>query len=73
MSKYSSIVPEDIASNSFDFHGVSIEIETDSDAPGNEYQPKWGFFAKGHYGVTNTNPPPLCRNQIEYTAYSRSI
>ena len=58
MSKYGSIVPEDIASNSFDFHGASIEIETDSDAFGNEYQPKWGFFAKGHYGVTNTIPPP---------------
>ena len=64
MSKYESIVPEDIASNTFDFHGASIEIKTDSDAFGKEYQPKWGFFAKDHYGATNTNPPPLCRNQV---------
>ena len=58
MSKYESIVPEDIASNTFDFHGAPIEIKTDSDAFGKEYQPKWGFFAKDHFGATNTNPPP---------------
>ena len=77
MSKYESIVPEDIASNTFEFYGTSIEIETDSDALGNEYQPKWGFFAKDHYGVTNTNPPhfvgiksnmPLIVNQYDFTA-----
>ena len=62
MSNYEPIVPENITSNTFEFHGASIEIEADSDAFGKEYQPKWGFFAKDHYGVTNTNPPPLCRN-----------
>ena len=59
MSKYRSIVPEDIASNTFEFHGASIEIETDSDAPGREYVPKWGFFKDHHYGVTNINPPHI--------------
>ena len=29
MSKYESIVPENIESNTFDFHGASIEIDND--------------------------------------------
>ena len=59
MSKYESIVPENIASNTFDFHGASIEIKADSESTYQRYWPAWGFFAKGHYGLTNTNPPPI--------------
>ena len=62
MSNYGSIVPENIASNTFDFHGAAIEIEADSESTYQRYWPAWGFFAKDHYGLTNTNPPPLCRN-----------
>lgn len=66
MSKYESIIPENIASNTFDFHGASIEIETDSESTyKNLNWPAWGFFAKevffapGHYGMTYHNPPPI--------------
>ena len=55
MSNYEPIVP---ISNPFDFHGASIEIKADSESTYQRYWPAWGFFAKGHYGVTNTNPPP---------------
>ena len=41
MSEYVSIVPEDISSNTFDFHGASIEFIC-SNLP-SIYKP-WHFF-----------------------------
>ena len=83
MSKYGSIVPEDIASNTFDFHGASIEIETDSESTYQGYWPAYWFFAKGYYGLTNTNPPPhfagiksskpLIVDQYDFTAYYDNV
>lgn len=55
MSKYGSIVPEDIASNTFDFHGASIEIIASSVYPG--YEP-YRFFNKSILVSTANTPPP---------------
>ena len=55
MSKYESIVPEDIASNTFDFHGASIEIIASSVYPG--YEP-YMFFNFNRYASTVNTPPP---------------
>lgn len=59
MSKYGSIVPEDIASNTFDFRGASIEIIASSVYPG--YEP-YMFFKFNRLASTANTPPPLCRN-----------
>lgn len=55
MSKYGSIVPEDIASNTFDFHRASIEIIASSVYPG--YEP-YMFFNKSRLSSTANTPPP---------------
>ena len=62
MSKYGSIVPEDIASNIFDFYGASIEIECDNIYP--RYKPYMFFISDDGYDFPSTanTPPPLCRN-----------
>lgn len=57
MSKYSSIVPEDIASNKFDFHGASIEIIASSVYPGYGYEP-YTFFNFDRYASSFNTPPP---------------
>lgn len=67
MSKYESIVPENIASNTFEFYGASIEIETDSVWPYPGYE-QYKFF--NGFGATDNTPPPFYRNQIKYVAYS---
>ena len=54
MSNYESIVPEDIASNIFDFHGASIRTVADA---GRYYEP-YSFFTNGH-ASSNNNPPPI--------------
>ena len=54
MSEYVSIVPEDISSNTFDFHGASIELIC-SNPP--NIKP-WQFFLKGSYGYTDWNASP---------------
>ena len=74
MSKYGSIVPEDIASNSFDFHGASIEIECDNIYP--RYKPYMYFISRDGYNFpssANTPPPSLCRNQIKQSTHNRSF
>lgn len=57
MSKYGSIVPEDIASNTFDFHGASIEIIASSVYPGYGYEP-YMFFKFNRLASTANTPPP---------------
>lgn len=59
MSKYGSIVPEDIASNTFDFHRASIEIV--SDTLYGTYKPYMFFISKDIIGdnfPTSANTPP---------------
>ena len=74
MSKYESIVPEDIASNTFDFHGASIEIIASSVYPG--YEP-YMFFNFNRYASTVNTPPhfvgiksssPLVIDQFDFSA-----
>lgn len=61
MSKYGSIVPEDIASNSFDFHGASIEITSDT-LYRPSYEPYMFFLKIDDFPTSANTPPPLCRN-----------
>ena len=57
MSKYGSIVPENISSNEFDFHGASIEIECDNMYP--RYKPYMYFISGDGYDFpSSANTPP---------------
>lgn len=56
MSKYNSIVPEDISSNKFDFHGASIEIV--SDTLYGSYKPYMFFLKIDNFPTSANTPPP---------------
>jgi hypothetical protein len=59
MSKYEPIVPEDISSDSFEYHGANIKVVTDSTYSGREgYFPPYNAFRTDTWAVTSTAAPP---------------
>ena len=57
MSKYDNIIPEDISSNTFDFHGSSIEITSDT-LYRPSYEPYMFFLEIDNFPSTANTPPP---------------
>lgn len=58
MSNYEPIVPENISSNSFEYHNVPMTVVSDSPGTYQGYYPAYLFFAKGQWGCTSTAAPP---------------
>lgn len=59
MSKYESMIPEDISSNSIEYHDANIKIVSDSIYSGSEgYFPPYNAFRTDTLAVTLPSSPP---------------
>lgn len=61
MTKYTAIVPEDINSNTFDFHSASIEITSDK-LYYSRYKSYMYFLKTDDFPTTVNTPPPISYN-----------
>ena len=80
MSSYYSIVPENISSNTFNYHDATIEIETDNIQPG--YKAYMFFTDSGCTTLQYSSPPhfvgiksnePLIVDQFDFTGLKDGI